>query len=44
MFVNLKCPRGLRINGRDAHFGVLSSEVLDITLCDRKSVLEDMAE
>jgi len=44
MNVHLGCPRGLRLNAKNAHFGVLSSEVMDITLCDRKSVLEDMEE
>jgi len=44
MHVDIKCPRGLRLNAKNAHFGVLSSEVLDKTLCDRKSVLEDMEE
>jgi len=44
MHIDLKCPRGLRLNAKKAHFGILSSQVMDITICNRKSFLEDMEE
>jgi len=42
--IDLSCPRGLRFFAKDVQIGVMSSEVMDKSLCRRDAILEDVEE
>jgi len=40
--VDLKCPNGLRFSSSNVQLGVMTSEIMDKTICKREALLEDV--